>query len=66
MTSSGMMDIEVQNAAPTKKLQDLVLSNEDMLFRSSVARFLTVAQLRNLCQTSKDFFGTFLLCVPSC
>jgi hypothetical protein len=27
---------------------------------------LTVAQLRSLCQTSKDFSGTFLLCVLSC
>jgi hypothetical protein len=47
-------------------LQDLVLCNEGMLFQSSVSRFLTVAQLRNLCQTSKDFSRTFLLCVLSC
>ena len=49
-----------------KMLQDLVLINERMLFRCFVARFLTVAQLRNLCQTSKDFSGTFHLCVLSC
>jgi hypothetical protein len=47
-------------------LREVVLCNESMLFRLFVARFLTVAQLRSLCQTSKDFSGTFLLCVLSC
>jgi hypothetical protein len=47
-------------------LRDLVLCDESMLFRLFVARFLTAAQLRSLCQTSKDFSGTFLLCVLSC
>jgi hypothetical protein len=47
-------------------LRDLVLCNNSMLFRLFVARFLTAAQLRSLCQTSKDFSGTFLLCVLSC
>ena len=47
-------------------LREVVLCNESMLFRLFVARFLTVAQLQNLCQTSKDFSGTFLLCVLSC
>jgi hypothetical protein len=47
-------------------LREVVLCNESMLFRLFVARFLTAAQLRRLCQTSKDFSGTFLLCVLSC
>jgi hypothetical protein len=47
-------------------LRELVRCNESMLFRLFFTRFLTVAQLRNLCQTSKDFSGTFLLCVLSC
>jgi hypothetical protein len=47
-------------------LREVVLCNESMLFRLFVARFLTAAQLRSLCQTSKDFSGTFLLCVLSC
>jgi len=62
----GSMTTELQIATSTKLLQDLVLFNEGMLFQSSVARFLTVAQLWNLCQTIKDFSGTFLRCVPSC
>ena len=45
---------------------EVVLFNEMMLLRLFVARFLTVAQLRSLCQTSRDFCGTFLLCVLSC
>jgi hypothetical protein len=47
-------------------LREVVLCDEGMLFRLFVARFLTAAQLRSLCQTSKDFSGTFLLCVLSC
>ncbi len=47
-------------------MRDLVLSNEGMLFRLYFTRFLTAEQLRSLCQTSKDFSGTFLLCVLFC
>jgi hypothetical protein len=47
-------------------LREVILCDESMLFRLYFARFLTVAQLRSLCQTSKDFSGTFLLCVFSC
>ena len=47
-------------------LRNIVLCNERMLFRLFVARFLTVAQLRSLYQTIKDFSGTFLLFMLSC
>ena len=47
-------------------LREVVLCNEGMLFSLYVAPFFTVAQLRSLCQTSKDFCGTFLLSVLSC
>ena len=49
---------------PTQEYQPRILLL--LRFCLFVARFLTVAQLRNLCQASKDFSGTFLLCVLSC
>ena len=36
-------------------LREVVLCNESMLFRLFVARFLTAAQLRSLCQTNMSF-----------